>query len=825
MLSLRLAIFAMKKKKEACILLMFFVLLAVMFLDIGLSFFKKANQKFYETTLQLNEAHFIVPCTVKAYKDEYADYIRNWSGVSEFEKEEVVYMPVTKNNCNRLELGAFFFNQDAKRKIAPLIIVEEDKNVPVEKSIYVPIQLKNENVSLGKEYSLTYRGTTYHFLVAGFFETTTYNNLNSGFYKYFVPDTTYKKLSGEIGEAYVLSARFVGEEEDIIGSADKLKQSFLNDTTYASDTQNVQMSAMSYEEMQVKGVMNLFIGIAILFAVAILISMVVIFVVMNYIREDINKSMDMIGTLQALGYSIKQIMAVYILEYTVLGIGGGILGVAFSYLTGMAMSPYLTGLCGFRWTSFYHPVEDILSFVILLILITFVGILAVRKIYTLTPVEALGQRNGSKKGYVCHFPLQNGNLPLNLHIAVKNILIYLRSNIVYGLIVAIGSFAIGVTFIVFLNFSTHTDVLLSVVGYELADLQVKVSKGCDTEAFSKELLNDKEVRKTNISAMGEYVKYKNETIKTLIEDDFSKLEYCNPYSGGVPQTENEVLISSLLSQTSGKKTGDSIVLSANGMEKEYLVSGIFSSTNGFVVYMNESGIQKLYPDFQFNCVDVYLKEDVSPKEFEKKLQSTYKVSGENDSTSVAEQKIARLLADYGVSSVSYSIWKDGVEICSGNSSAFQIFEITDLKSYAKAQIESYSKSLSLIVLVVFFTMLAIVGGVLHVTTKSEILKNRKEYGILKALGFTTKNIIEQVSLRFFITTILGSLTGALMSFLVAPKMFGILFELMGVTQIHMNGYPLVLLLYSVILSMLLYLVTRTTCRRIRKITTYDLMSE
>ena len=825
MLSLRLALFAIKKKKESCIVLTLFILLAVLFMDLSLSVNSRAQQIFFEKTEELHEVHFIAPCTTKTYKTEYEDFIKGAEGVTEFEKEEAVIMPTTTNNCNELELGAFFYNKDADRQLAPFHLIKEDPSVDKTQAIYVPVQLESEHVLLGQPYELTYRGTTYSFIVAGYFETTTYCNINSGFYKYYIPDESYQGLSQEAGKAYMLAARFAGNEAEVLQYSENLKVAFLRDTTYASDQQNLLQNALCYEDLQVRTVLNLLVGVAIIFAVSILICMVVLFIIMNFIREEIHKTMAAIGTLQAMGYTLGQIMRSYLYEYLLLGCVGGVLGIACSYLSHLFMAPFLTGLCGFEWQNFVHPLGDLGAFVIVLGMIGLISLAAVRRMRRLTPVIALNQRNGSKKGYRAFFPLQKGKLPLNLHIAIKNLIVQLKSNVVYTLIVAIGSFTIGVAFILLLNFSAHTDALMSVIGLELADLQVKVSQGCDAQAFAEELMKRPEVRKTNASATGAYLKYENEAITTLVEEDFDKLEYVNPYEGDMPQTQNEVLISSFLSKTSGKGVGDSITFHANGVEKNYLVCGIFSSTNGFVAYMKEQGIRLLYPDFVYNGVDVYLEDGVSPETYKDILQTEYKVSVDHSSTSVAEEKIARLLADYGVSSVSYSIWKDGVEICSGNSSAFLISEITDLKSFADAQLQSYSRILSSMVMVIFVTMLLIIGCVLQVTTKSEIQKNRTEYGTLKAIGYTTRDIISQVALRFLLTTMLGSLVGALLAYMVAPALFQAIFALMGVTQVAMNAYPYILLLYSCVLCVVLYLVARFTCRRIKNISVYELLTE
>jgi putative ABC transport system permease protein len=124
-------------------------------------------------------------------------------------------MSTTKNNINSLKLGASIFNLDKSREIAPLIPIEEDTSIPKNKAIYVPIMLKSYNLSVGDNYELTYKGKTYSFIVAGFFETNYYGTVSSGYLKYYLPNESYETLYSDVGRATILSARFKAADEDI----------------------------------------------------------------------------------------------------------------------------------------------------------------------------------------------------------------------------------------------------------------------------------------------------------------------------------------------------------------------------------------------------------------------------------------------------------------------------------------------------------------------------------------------------------------------------------------------------------------------------------
>ena len=150
------------------------------------------------------------------------------------------------------------------------------------------------------------------------------------------------------------------------------------------------------------------------------------------------------------------------------------------------------------------------------------------------------------------------------------------------------------------------------------------------------------------------------------------------------------------------------------------------------------------------------------------LQTIYKIAAKDDddfkneipnenqkysqAKQIADEKIAKLLSDYGVDSVSYSVMLDGKIIMSGDSSAYKISKIEDLKDYLNGQLNSYAQTMSGMVASILAVTLLITGGILSITIKSIIKNKRKEYGIYKAMGYTTKDLVKQLSLSFWSTT-------------------------------------------------------------------------
>ena len=196
-------------------------------------------------------------------------------------------MPNTKNNINESKQGAFIFNYNAERTIAPFIPIEEDKSIPDDLAIYVPISLKGNNIAVGDDYVLTYKNKDYKFKIAGFFETTYYSSAFSGYFKYFIPNERYEKLYSEIGRAIIISARFKGNRSNIDSISEEFSKKFVDTTDFNFISSEIMQPCLSASSMKY-GCMSLINTIAvILIAFSLVICIIVIIVIYNHIVESI----------------------------------------------------------------------------------------------------------------------------------------------------------------------------------------------------------------------------------------------------------------------------------------------------------------------------------------------------------------------------------------------------------------------------------------------------------------------------------------------------------------------------------------------------------
>lgn len=837
----RLAFINMKKKKSASAGFIFFILLATVFMNIGMMLMTESENFYDKKEAEINAPQFVASCSVNSYKSDFEEFIFNDDSIALAEKEEVIFMPNTKNNMNKSEQGAFIFNYNAERKIAPFIPIEEDKSIPDSLAIFVPVSLKDNNISVGDDFVLTYKNIDYKFKIAGFFETTYYSSAFSGYFKYFIPNERYQKLYSEIGRAVVISARFKGDNKDIDSISEDFLKKFVDKTDFNYISKEIMQPCLSAASIKY-GCMSLINTIAaMLIAFALVICIIVIIVIYNHIVESIDESIQNIGVLQAIGYTTKQIMGSMIFEYMVLSIVGITAGILASY----AALPFLIKLLystSLIWKSSLHLTVDLICIAAILMLILLTSIFACARILRLPPVKALNQNIGTHNFSKNVIPLHKCIGSLNFKIALKNLFSNIKSNISFAVIIASATFAIGLTIILFMNFAYDKTALYNMVGFELSDVQITVTDNTDTEKFAQKLGEMGEVRKTNLSDVTN-VKIEDSDISVIVSDNFSAMEVLSVYEGSLPKYDNEIAITGVVSQRFNKKIGDSVRVTAEGRTKEYYITGIYQSSNaeGLMSLIPFDGIKKLRPQYKMKQIDLYLKDGIDKEAFKDNLRTIYKIAAKDDDAvkneiidetdkysrakQIADEKIAKLLSDYGVDSVSYSVMLDGEIILSGDSSAYKINKIADLKNYLDGQLNSYAHTMSGMVATILAVTLLITGGILSITIKNIIKRKRKEYGTYKAMGYTTKDLVKQLSLSFAITSIIGAAAGTVLITLFSDRIFQMLFASVGLTRVSCTINPIILIGAGIFIVVYLYFLAMLKAYKIKKITAYELLTE
>ena len=147
----------------------------------------------------------------------------------------------------------------------------------------------------------------------------------------------------------------------------------------------------------------------------------------------------------------------------------------------------------------------------------------------------------------------------------------------------------------------------------------------------------------------------------------------------------------------------------------------------------------------------------------------------------------------------------------------------DFEELIKGQMDTFISVANLMVVVMAIISGCIIFLVLYLLMKTLIYTRRYEYGILKALGYKSKDLIMQNVLSFMPTIIIGTIVGTIISYYLTNPYIGLNMRSFGIMKCTMK-IPLDLLLASGIFIIGISFVSALLMSlRIRKIEACDLL--
>ncbi len=253
----------------------------------------------------------------------------------------------------------------------------------------------------------------------------------------------------------------------------------------------------------------------------------------------------------------------------------------------------------------------------------------------------------------------------------------------------------------------------------------------------------------------------------------------NCYKGRYPKYDNETAISGKYAKESGYKIGDEIEFKVGDKSYSYLITGFIQSTNndGHECILLYDGIQHI--------VDI------------DKVSSTYYF----DSEIKASEIIDKYNEKYGE----------------------HILATLDFEELIEGQMDTFINVANLMVIVISIISGCIIILVLYLLMKSLIYNRRYEYGILKALGYRSRDLIIQNVLSFMPSIIFGTIIGTIVSYYITNPYIGFMMRSFGIMKCTMV-LPMDLLISSVLFIIIISLVSVLLMSlKIRKIEPYDLL--
>lgn len=678
-------------------------------------------------------------------------------------------------------------------------------------------------VSEGDTLTILIDNKEYTFSVAGFYDT----GLGMTGTKFVVNDQDFRVL-----EDYLTRYEIIGFQEAMEADVNEIikdfqeyvKENSVNDTNGAIHGYAYSMFVSNAETN-----MSLLSSIVIVMAGVIIIAVIVM--VRFRIVTDISEQIVSIGVLEAIGYQSKEIALSYILEYVLIALIGCILAI----LPGISLAKFL--LKNAAASIYYCGQVEMTYFatgIVMVGLLLFVGLVAMTKALSVNqypPVMAF------RKGIATHhfkknfFPLEKTKGNVHIRLALKDFLQNIGKRIGFTVCITVSTIMVLISFALGTFFSDGDRVLQNMSGHELADISLVAMGGTDPESFAEELRSMPEVDRVLLSASSVAVAVNDSDIQENLDiyQDFSETKTTIVTKGRLPKYDNEIAIT-----TQGAMIhlamGQTVTLEYNKVKRDYLVCGVVNSmVNPQTIYMTEDGFKNLNPLYTPNTYKIFLRDDADRDAFVSKLTQRYgenitdiknsEVTGdtyEERLQSAARIKMAKAMSESGVSYMEYAI-RVGDRVITGSTHNMKIESMDYEHDTFAEMIEQASQAFEGVAFALMMVSAVVVIIMLSILMSSAIRMQYKDLGIMKGIGYTSRELKFQMAFTIIPPTVISVVIGSILG-----KMGLGLLE-MVVVRITIPVFSIVCLDCGILLFC--FLCAYINARKIGKISVYELMTE
>ena len=135
----------------------------------------------------------------------------------------------------------------------------------------------------------------------------------------------------------------------------------------------------------------------------------------------------------------------------------------------------------------------------------------------------------------------------------------------------------------------------------------------------------------------------------------------------------------------------------------------------------------------------------------------------------------------------------------------------------------FAVSLVILILIILNTFTVLI--VIRLLLKTVFIKREKEFGIKKAVGFTSRQLRTQLALSLIPISIAGSILGAICSCLTTNNLFDLIFSSYGIKNSDLLINPGVIPVTVLLVTILVFVISYVMSGRMKKVSAYQLISE
>ncbi len=617
----------------------------------------------------------------------------------------------------------------------------------------------------------------YEFKIKGFVTEPVTGSFTIGWKQVFISNDDFDKIS----EEYEREKTEEKDEKFIILSINKSESCEMSQLKFRRqlniDTGLLNHALGSLTKDQSIGYTNIYPKIitSVLTVFVIILLVIVLIVMRHSIITTIEMDYAGLGVLKSQGFTSRRIRLIFIFQYLSAQLSGTFIGIILAIplisILGNVFVPIIA-VCIEPGISILKVSGTILA--VIMVSAVFI-IFATGNVLRISPVRAIsGGYNDiyfdSRLNAHINKKFLSGSLALRQFTSEK------RQYIGIILIVSLLVFFM-MTIMVLGNILTSRSTMES-IGVIITDFNISYIEEPDDKKLGEieNTINEIEKIKQKYYRTSKYVSINDEEMFVSIYRDPEVIQ--GMIKGRVPMYDNELIITEILSDELDIKMGDTVKLSFKDEEGEYIVSGIYQTTYdvGRTFSINFEAAKKLGIK-KMGSAGFCLEDASKAQAVVDRLNEKY--------SDIISAEVSDNMNDLDVYQIAIDVTKTVI----------------------------YSFSVIFALIVVFMVC------------KKTFLKEKKDIGIYKSLGFTSNRLRLQFAVRFLLIAIIGSAAGTVASLIFSQKLIVVMLRLIGVTSLNTKFTIMTFVLPIALICLCFFVFSYIAAAKIKKVQVKELVSE
>lgn len=626
-------------------------------------------------------------------------------------------------------------------------------------------------------------GRSRTFTVAGFYENTLWSLVGSGVVGIPLTHAAYQDLAGQDdAPTSTLLVRADVADDDQIDSVSydatqAATQEYLKQRGFQPFIGSTSLDAVRW------GVLSTGMIYAVLLqSIGWVIAVVVMLVIAALVRNGISRDLPAIGIQKAVGMTSWTIMGSIVAPPLLSALLGVALGTGLGYVAMPWLASQLASISGLTWVPTFDLGTLGISAAIALGGVMLAAVLSSWRVLRIRPVSALGSGTTTHTFSWSPVKLRNARFPLNALLGIQQWLHSRGQAVAVSLVVAAVSFAAVFSTVLGAGVLGDKDVLQSILVGELADVTGSLSDTADADAARRAVEELPEVER---AVYNDWVstRVNGKGVTTMVTDDFSQLGSVQLWRGREPESDNEIALSAMAAADLGVGIGDQVDVQVGDATATYLVTGLVSTVqnSGVRADLTTSGYHRIAPGAQLRLLSIFL------------------VDRSDANAQALTDQLDRGFGEY-------------------------FSRVSNTRGETDSVLDSYVNLCRLLGIVILVVTGAVIALVLTVLVSTMIAGNEKSYGVRKALGFTTGNLITQTLWAYLPSVLVGAALGFGIGVLATRPVMASFLSSMGIMQIDAPLDVVQMMLVTLGLVVLSAALVGLNALRLRKLSAYKLIT-